>query len=424
MQDAADSVRVLLIDEDRFSRAYLRSTLLRRPKIQVLEAESALKGLEVLAQTPVDAVVMELALSDFDGMAMLQLIRTHPASSRAHIVIASTHTLEANVRKAIEFGVSDYLVKPFQPTDVERRVSALLQRIEKNRRLRADADAGGERQRVLVADNDLNFCSFVTATLAETYEIKQAASSLEILVLIHGWSPDLLLLNTALRGLNLDFLLDHLWAIPNSEKIQVYLLGSEQDLNRPTDRRISGWVQRTFVPRVLSEAVASILAPARLTPENAAAWLRQAEPEVVAAVLQVFAMMTRTEPVPLAAGSTVDAELSAALRLDSPRDGLSLVLGFQSRRSLGAVLASRLTGLPDAEIDEELLGSGVGEVLNVAGGRLLEAFRANNVRLSMRRPEIGPAGPADAEPTLCWSRSFCWEDRESFVVSLSCYLGA
>jgi two-component system chemotaxis response regulator CheY len=424
MQDASDSVRVLLIDEDRFSRAYLRSMLARRPKIQVLEAESALQGLEVLAQTPVEAVIMELALSDFDGMAMLQLIRTHPASSRAHIVIASTHTLEANVRKAIEFGVSDYLVKPFQPTDVERRLSALLQRVQKIRRLRADAELGGERRRVLVADNDLNFCSFVTVTLAESYEVKQAASSLEILVLIHVWSPDLLLLNPGLRGLNLEFLLDHLWAIPNSEKIQVYLLGSEQDLNRPTDRRISGWVQRTFVPKTLSEAVASILAPARLTPESAAAWLRQAEPEVVAAVLQVFAMMTRSEPVLAAAESSSDGDLLASLRLDSPRDGVSLVLGLRSRRSLGALLASKLTGVPDAEIDEELLVSGVGEVLHVAGGRLLEAFRAHHVQLSLRRPEIGPAGPTGAAPALRWSQGFRWEDRESFQVSLSCFLGA
>jgi Tol biopolymer transport system component/CheY-like chemotaxis protein len=238
-----------------------------------MEAESALQGLEVLAHTPVDAVIMELA---------------HPASSGAHLVIASTHTLEANVRKAIEFGVSDYLVKPFQPTDVERRLSALIQRVEKNRRLQADAESAAEKQRVLVADNDLNFCSFAASTPAGSYEIKQAASSLEILAQIHTWNPDLLLLNPALRGLNLEFLLDRLGAIPNSERIQIYLLvgvavapqpGFDLRRGRPTRAaggsglgpdgpERSGWLAVTVAPRPQSVAGRSTRRPGWFGPQR------------------------------------------------------------------------------------------------------------------------------------------------------------
>lgn len=78
-------------------------------------------------------------------------------------------------------------------------------------------------------------------------------------------------------------------------------------------------------------------------------------------------MMTRAEPAPASSESSWDPDLFASLRLDSPRDGVSLLLEFHSRRSLGALLASKLTGLSDAEIDEELLASGVAEVLNVVG---------------------------------------------------------
>lgn len=422
MAEVSDTIQVLLIDEDRFSRAYLRSTLVRRPKIQVLEAESALKGLEILAGTAVDVVIMELVMSDFDGMAMLQLIRTHPASSRAHIAIASSHTLEANVRKAIEMGVTDYLVKPFQPAEVDRRVSALIQRVEKNRRVSADGGGAAERPRVLVADNDLNFCSFVTTTLSSQYDVKQAISSLEILVQVNGWNPDLLLLNPTLRGLHLDFLLDHLWARVSSRGIQVYLLGSEQDLSRPTDRRVSGWMQRTFVPRVISAAAAAILEPSRLNDHNAASWLHEVEPEILSAVQQVFGMMTRIEPVVAEGNGSFDPSLDASLRLHSRRDAVCLVLEFQSRPSFAALLASKLTGMREDEIDQELLGSGVTEVLNVVGGRLLDCCRSHGLHLTMGLPHVGPAEPLPHPPACRWGEHFQWAEREFFSVSLSCFL--
>lgn len=82
MSEDSEVVRFLLIDEDRFSRAYLRSALARRPRVQVLEAENALQGLELLARQQVDAIIMELVMTDLDGMAMLQLIRSHPPSAR------------------------------------------------------------------------------------------------------------------------------------------------------------------------------------------------------------------------------------------------------------------------------------------------------------------------------------------------------
>jgi len=420
MADPSDLIQILVIDEDRFSRAYLRSTLGRRPKIRITEAESGLRGLEILATSTVDAVIMELVLSDFDGMALLQLIRSHPNSARTHLVISSSHTLEANVRKAIELGVSDYLVKPYQPADIERRLSGLIQRVEKYRRIKADSGGGSDRQRVLVADNDLNFCSFAASALTGQYDVRHAVSSLEILVNIHNWSPDLLLVNPSLRGLSLEFLLDQLAVLPSSHGVQVYLLGGEQDIGRQADRRAGGWLQRTFVPRGFLAAVNAILQPSRLNVNTAASWLRDVEPEIISSVLQVFGMMTRTEPILLEGDQMPEADLHSSLRLESSRDGLSLVLGFGSLQSLGRKLGARLTGMPEEEIDEELLASGIGEVLNVVGGRLLECCRAHGLQLTVGLPKVG-SHDAPGAPVFHWGQLFRWEDQENFVLTLACY---
>src|SRR6266851_1077100 len=112
-----DQIVWLVIDEDRFSRVYLRSNLGRSPRIQLLEAESGLRGMEILSETPVDAVILDTSLSDFDGFAMLDLIRGHALSSKAYVVIASKQATQASVLRAKDCGVSDFLVKPFRSAD-------------------------------------------------------------------------------------------------------------------------------------------------------------------------------------------------------------------------------------------------------------------------------------------------------------------
>lgn len=188
MAEMSDVMTFLVIDEDRFTRAYLRSTLGRRSKVRILEAETALKGLDILSHTPVDAVVMDLLVSDFDGLALLELIRSHPGSARAHIIVGSSQASEEMVRRAQKLGVGDYFVKPLQSADIEKRLSALVQRVEKSRRLTSGPDGEPQKQRIVVADNDRNFCAFANTTLATHYDVKHAVSSLGIVALVNSWS--------------------------------------------------------------------------------------------------------------------------------------------------------------------------------------------------------------------------------------------
>jgi len=415
-------IRVLVIDDERFGRAYPRWMLTRRFGVEVLEADSGLKALEVLSQSKVDAIVTDLMMPGLDGLEMLELIRSDARMSDVEMVVASAYSYEQSVRRAIQLGVNDFLIKPFQPAEMEKKFGALIKRIQKNRRLRSDSEAEASKLRVLLADADPNFYSFVASALTGRYKVKQAASALDVVVLISNWNPDLLLLNPKMRGAEVKFLLDQIWGLGLNRGIRVYLLGEESEATEAADQRIGGWVKRNFITEAFSAAITYILEPDTITAQSAVDWLEKLEPEIVSAVRQVFGMMTEVEAVPVKVAEPPACQVFCSLDMSAEGLGLRMLLELGSSSSLAMKLVTKLTGLEESMIDKELLESGVGEVINVVGGRLKESCRSRDVVLKQPLPKVADTpAPRLANSLFDWTRHFQWGSEEIFQLSLACF---
>jgi DNA-binding response OmpR family regulator len=73
-------------------------------------------------------VLLDLGMPVLDGFCACRQIQA--ASSQVPIVIVSGHTDEASVRSAFEAGTTDYLTKPFTPSQLRARLQACLLRSE------------------------------------------------------------------------------------------------------------------------------------------------------------------------------------------------------------------------------------------------------------------------------------------------------
>jgi two-component system, OmpR family, KDP operon response regulator KdpE len=116
--------RLLLIEDDAAIRTMLIRALRERGHA-VAAAASALAGLETaLAERP-DLVVLDLGLPDVDGLAALRMLR---AVSRVPVIIATARDDEADIVRGLDAGADDYVVKPFNATQLDARVRAVLRR--------------------------------------------------------------------------------------------------------------------------------------------------------------------------------------------------------------------------------------------------------------------------------------------------------
>ncbi len=116
--------RILTVEDDDGIRTTLRLAL-EEEGYQVLEASSAERAADVMAEGNVDVMLVDLMLP---GMSGFELVRTVRQTSDVPIVIVTARTDSHDVVAGLEAGADDYVRKPFVVKELEARLRALLRR--------------------------------------------------------------------------------------------------------------------------------------------------------------------------------------------------------------------------------------------------------------------------------------------------------
>ena len=116
--------RVLLVEGDAPLRRAL-GTMLRAHRFEVVEADTGEEGLRATAVHRPDAVILELALPDMDGMQVLAEIRTR---SEIPVIVLSIRDQRDDKVAALDAGADDYVTKPFDTEELLARIRAALRR--------------------------------------------------------------------------------------------------------------------------------------------------------------------------------------------------------------------------------------------------------------------------------------------------------
>jgi two-component system response regulator MprA len=118
-------VRILVVDEDAAVRVSL-STALGRDGYEVLAAEGGAAALAHLAAAAVDAVVLDVAMPEPNGLEVCRRLRAR--GDRTPILMLTARDLVDDRVAGLDAGADDYLVKPFALAELRARLRALLRR--------------------------------------------------------------------------------------------------------------------------------------------------------------------------------------------------------------------------------------------------------------------------------------------------------
>jgi two-component system KDP operon response regulator KdpE len=114
--------RILIIDDEPQIRKFLRISLGANGH-EVVEAETAGKGVEAALAGHIDLVILDLGLPDLDGQEAISAIRE---ASHVPIIVLSVRAQEVDKVEALDRGADDYIVKPFGIAELMARVRAAL----------------------------------------------------------------------------------------------------------------------------------------------------------------------------------------------------------------------------------------------------------------------------------------------------------
>lgn len=118
-------MRILVVEDDQILGDGLTRTL-RESSYAVDWAKNGAEADRILSQTDYDAVILDLGLPELDGLEVLRRLRQRGA--RAPVMILTARDAVGNRVAGLDLGADDYLVKPFELTELEARLRALIRR--------------------------------------------------------------------------------------------------------------------------------------------------------------------------------------------------------------------------------------------------------------------------------------------------------
>ena len=132
-------MRRVLVVEDEDSIRELIALNLRMADYEVLEAESAEKGLALLgSEGGCDAAVLDVMLPGMNGFSLCEAIRRDDAN--IGIIILSAKSMEQDKIRGLSIGADDYMTKPFSVSELLARIDALCRRVQRTGQPAAEAD--------------------------------------------------------------------------------------------------------------------------------------------------------------------------------------------------------------------------------------------------------------------------------------------
>ena len=122
-------MNLMIVDDHLLIRAGIKLLLKNTSTYTVTaEAESGEEALRLLAQQPIDLVIMDISMPGMGGLACIREIRAHYPAVK--ILVLSMHEDEEYIYKAMQYGAMGYLPK----TSADNEPFDALQALSQGRR--------------------------------------------------------------------------------------------------------------------------------------------------------------------------------------------------------------------------------------------------------------------------------------------------
>jgi two-component system chemotaxis response regulator CheY len=123
----ATSLPVLIVDDQQTMRSLVRSGLQQLGFKDFKEAADGEAGLRtILTEGVVKLVISDYNKPKLDGLGLLRAIRSHPPIRTTAFIMLTGRADKDLVARAVQFGVNNYLVKPFTVATLKEKIEAVF----------------------------------------------------------------------------------------------------------------------------------------------------------------------------------------------------------------------------------------------------------------------------------------------------------
>jgi DNA-binding response OmpR family regulator len=125
------NIKILVVEDDAYMQVILSEFL-----SSTYETELMANGMEALAYLQngniPDLIISDLNTPKLSGLELIEQIKVSDFFNSIPIIILSGEDSSEKRIKCLDSGADDYVVKPFNPAELEARIRVVLRRIGKS----------------------------------------------------------------------------------------------------------------------------------------------------------------------------------------------------------------------------------------------------------------------------------------------------
>lgn len=173
MQAKDERQTILLVDDSAMNREILVDIL--SDTYRIVEAENGLQAVDLLGQEDADfaLVLLDIVMPEMDGFEVLAYMNRYHWIETVPVIMISSETSTSYITRAFEFGVADFVNRPFNRELIRRRVANTIALYTKQRHL-----AGMVAEQVYAREKSSRL---MISILSHVVEFRNGESGLHIL---------------------------------------------------------------------------------------------------------------------------------------------------------------------------------------------------------------------------------------------------
>lgn len=117
---------IMIVEDDEHIAQLLIFIFQREGFKTIYAANGQAAGRMIEQNVPPALVVLDIMLPYHDGFHLLKKMRAQPEWEKLPVIMLTAKSQENDIVRALDAGANDYVVKPFQPSELMARVRRLL----------------------------------------------------------------------------------------------------------------------------------------------------------------------------------------------------------------------------------------------------------------------------------------------------------
>ncbi len=121
--------KILVVEDSRITRDLIVSTLEEMEELgdyEIIEASNGFEALKLLPRNKFSLILTDINMPDINGLELVKFIKGNQLYQNIPLVIISTEGSKRDREKGLALGADSYLVKPFDPEELQALVRELL----------------------------------------------------------------------------------------------------------------------------------------------------------------------------------------------------------------------------------------------------------------------------------------------------------